>query len=225
MSVIGDESVLGDEAPVPEGEPYGTVEYWNTRYKTDPAPFDWLQRLDGLRNVIKDNLLAAGYTNITNVDWSPVATEIMQKRHSDTPRIRWLTMDVCQLNFPNPNTSFDVIIEKGTLDCLACGPESGTRMAAALAAICRLLRRPNGKFISVSWSRPSVRTAILAAEAKTLGWKLLSVHDIPKPVVAAAKPLIVGESLEESAAASRAASSEVDSKHHVYVMAVEPPPS
>ncbi|GAA6103491.1 EEF1A lysine methyltransferase 4 [Tachysurus ichikawai] len=62
------------------------------------------------------HLYLAGYTTITNVDYSNVCVENMAQRHSDCMGMSWVCMDARRLAFPD--SSFDVVIEKGTLDAM-----------------------------------------------------------------------------------------------------------
>lgn len=58
----------------------------------------------------------AGYMTITNVDYSSVCVESMAQRHSDCMGMSWVCMDARCLAFPD--SSFDVVMEKGTLDAM-----------------------------------------------------------------------------------------------------------
>jgi hypothetical protein len=56
---------------------------------------------------------------VTSVDYSPVVVAAMQVRYAHVPSLRWETMDVRALDFPSG--SFDVVLEKGTLDAMLAG--------------------------------------------------------------------------------------------------------
>lgn len=58
----------------------------------------------------------AGYTTITNVDYSSVCMESMAQRHTDCTGMSWVCMDARRLAFPD--SSFDVVMEKGMLDAM-----------------------------------------------------------------------------------------------------------
>lgn len=64
-------------------------------------------------------LFHGGFPNVTSVDYSPVVVAAMQVRYAHVPSLRWETMDVRALDFPGG--SFDVVLEKGTLDALLAG--------------------------------------------------------------------------------------------------------
>lgn len=56
---------------------------------------------------------------MTSVDYSSVVVAAMQARYAHVPTLRWETMDVRALDFSSG--SFDVVLEKGTLDALLAG--------------------------------------------------------------------------------------------------------
>lgn len=62
------------------------------------------------------DMYSAGYHSITNIDYSSVCISTMTARYSNCPGMTWHQMDVRQLRFPG--TSFDVILEKATLDAI-----------------------------------------------------------------------------------------------------------
>lgn len=58
----------------------------------------------------------AGYTYITNMDYSSVCVENMADRNADCTGMSWVCMDARHLAFPD--SSIDVVMEKGTLDSM-----------------------------------------------------------------------------------------------------------
>lgn len=62
------------------------------------------------------DMYSAGYHSITNIDYSSVCISTMSARHSDCLGMTWHEMDVRQLSFPDE--SFDVVLEKATLDAI-----------------------------------------------------------------------------------------------------------
>lgn len=58
---------------------------------------------------------------MTSVDYSSVVVAAMRARYAHVPKLRWETMDVRALGFPSG--SFDVVLEKGTLDALLAGEQ------------------------------------------------------------------------------------------------------
>lgn len=65
---------------------------------------------------LSGDMYDAGYHNITNIDYSPVCIDTMSARYSSCPSMSWHQMDVRKLSFCD--ASFDVIIEKATLDAI-----------------------------------------------------------------------------------------------------------
>lgn len=61
-------------------------------------------------------MYSAGYHSITNIDYSSVCIGAMSARHRDCPGMTWHQMDVRRLSFPD--ASFDVVLEKATLDSM-----------------------------------------------------------------------------------------------------------
>lgn len=58
---------------------------------------------------------------MTSIDYSSVVVAAMQARYAHVPSLRWETMDVRALGFSS--ASFDVVLEKGTLDALLAGEQ------------------------------------------------------------------------------------------------------
>ena len=61
-------------------------------------------------------MYADGFTNITNIDYSPAVIETMSQQCHKLSRMDWRVMDITDMRFDNE--TFDVVIEKGTLDAL-----------------------------------------------------------------------------------------------------------
>ena len=74
-----------------------------------------------------------GYHLITNVDYSSVVIESMRLK---SPAMRWMVMDIKDLDFP-PAT-FDVVIEKATLDALLVDERDPWRLSDEA---CRMTER------------------------------------------------------------------------------------
>ena len=65
-----------------------------------------------------------GYHSITNVDYSQVVIDNMQRK---SPSMRWIVEDIKDLNFPP--ASFDVVIEKATIDALLVNERDPWRLS------------------------------------------------------------------------------------------------
>lgn len=111
-----------------------------------------------------------GYKNIVNVDYSAVVIEKMQERNSETrPEMQWFEMDVRSLTFPD--SSFDVAIDKGTMDAMMTSstdvwnpPEQVVKdCVAEVSGVLRVLRT-TGSFIYITFGQPHFRKRFLMGE-------------------------------------------------------------
>ncbi|XP_011889923.1 PREDICTED: endothelin-converting enzyme 2 [Cercocebus atys] len=122
---------------------YREVQYWDQRYQgaADSAPYDWFGDFSSFRALLEPELrpedrilvlgcgnsalsyelFLGGFPDVTSVDYSSVVVAAMQARYIHVPQLRWETMDVRKLDFPS--ASFDVVLEKGTLDALLSGEQ------------------------------------------------------------------------------------------------------
>ncbi|XP_035987102.1 EEF1A lysine methyltransferase 4 [Fundulus heteroclitus] len=116
---------------------------------------------------LSGDMYNAGYHAITNVDYSSVCISVMSAKYSSSPGMTWHQMDVRQLAFSD--ASFDVILEKATLDAIMVeekspwevSPETSTFIHQALTEISRCLK-PGGRFISVTFAQPFFRKRLYA---------------------------------------------------------------
>uniref|UniRef100_A0A672RQZ9 EEF1A lysine methyltransferase 4 n=1 Tax=Sinocyclocheilus grahami TaxID=75366 RepID=A0A672RQZ9_SINGR len=151
---------------------YKDVNYWNERYRTEES-FEWFGDFTKLKHLLKqhvgteENILMlgcgnsalsydmyqAGYTSITNVDYSSVCVESMAERHKDCTQLSWLCMDARRLAFPDG--VFDVVLEKGTLDAMLVEESDPWKVSENAARLLhQVLLEPNGlfMFLSFNWS-------------------------------------------------------------------------
>lgn len=130
-----------------------------TYTRSDPEPYDWYQRYASLKELLGQNVRKSdtvlvtgcgnsrlseemyddGFSSITNVDYSPPVIDLMRAKHADKKGMSWHVMDVIShINFPD--NSFDAVLDKGTLDCVLCGPSS----TASAASYCSEVGAPWG---------------------------------------------------------------------------------
>jgi ubiquinone/menaquinone biosynthesis C-methylase UbiE len=69
---------------------------------------------------LSGELYEAGFTTLTNIDISDVCIDKMRERYPEAtyPGMIWSTMDARHMTLPA--NSFDIILEKGTIDALSC---------------------------------------------------------------------------------------------------------
>lgn len=118
-------------------EEYGTHKYWEKRYELDEQDFDWFKSYDSLKtllgNITKDSsilhlgcgnsmlgpaMYEDGYHNQVNVDYSANVIQKMQQRTAEMHKMEWRVCDIFQLDKHFQAESFDIAIDKGTLDAL-----------------------------------------------------------------------------------------------------------
>ncbi|KAL4441978.1 hypothetical protein ABPG74_003729 [Tetrahymena malaccensis] len=177
---------------------YGKIDYWEERYTRDPEPFDWYQRFSGVKQFIVPHLVPEskilnigagnsrmseemfdeGYQNITNIDISQVVTKAMQEKYKDKgPNMKYLCMDVKNMDFPAG--SYDIVVDKGTLDSVLCGENTATNAQKALTNISNVLT-PTGVYICISYGQPDHR--MLYLDKPKYGWSI-QVEQVHKPTI------------------------------------------
>lgn len=164
--------------------------YWEERF-AEEEEYDWLLSYEQLQThlipLIKftDKILIvgcgnsrlsaglydAGFTSITNIDFSDIVIEKMKLLHGDVrPLMEWIFMDMTDLKFEE--RSFDVVIDKASMDALMVDegdvwhPNSSTinitdRMCLGLS---KVLILNTGRFIQLSFAQPHFRTKYLMGQ-------------------------------------------------------------
>lgn len=182
---------------------YSTVGYWNERYNAENDPFDWYQRWTGLRQVFDGPLagekkvlhLGCGNSRLaeemledhkhqthTCIDISEVVIAKMQDRHKDKPHIHFQQMDALRMTFA-PG-SFDVAIDKATLDTILCADNSVDNSLRYLQEVFKVLKN-DGKYFLVTFAAPDERIPYLRRAG--LNWRI-DHFSIPKPSIPTAQP-------------------------------------
>ena len=164
--------------------------YWEERF-AEEEEYDWLLSYEQLQThlipLIKftDKILIvgcgnsrlsaglydAGFTSITNIDFSEIVIEKMKLLHGDVrPLMEWIFMDMTDLKFEE--RSFDVVIDKASMDALMVDegdvwhPNLSTinitdRMCLGLS---KVLILNTGRFIQLSFAQPHFRTKYLMGQ-------------------------------------------------------------
>ncbi|PHJ23033.1 methyltransferase [Cystoisospora suis] len=195
---------------------YGKLDYWDERYRKDAEPFDWFQRYAALKPIllecgleaeskilnlgcgtsrISEELYADGYKKIVNIDYSGVCISHMQRRCADKEEMTFLQMNTLDMN-PLEDNSFDLIFDKGTLDCILCGDNSFDNIQKMLREVSRILA-PGGTYIVVSYGQPNFRLSHLQKEE--FKWTV-TMKTIQKPSINIQAPI-----------------DEKDNVHYIYI--------
>ena len=153
---------------------YGERKYWDNRYLQKKTVFDWLEDYASLEQLITkfikptDRILMLGcgnsplseamydngYTNIVNMDISKVVIEQMEERNIGRKGMTWDVEDAMNMSYKSK--SFDIVLDKSTLDAILCG-ESSFKNAAKLLAESQRILKPGGIYLCISYGRPETR--------------------------------------------------------------------
>ncbi|KVI10783.1 hypothetical protein Ccrd_010851 [Cynara cardunculus var. scolymus] len=115
-----------------------------------------------------DNYIESAYVVFTTGEQTHLGFLTSKLRTSDLQNIKVLEGDMLDLSFADE--SFDVVIEKGTMDVLFVDsgdpwnprPEAVNRAMTMLQGVHRVLK-PNGIFISIAFGQPHFRRPLFSA--------------------------------------------------------------
>ncbi|KAK7318954.1 hypothetical protein RJT34_03663 [Clitoria ternatea] len=123
---------------------------------------------------LSEHLYDAGYTSITNIDFSKVVISDMLRRNvRDRPLMRWRVMDITAMQFEDD--AFNAVIDKGGLDALM-EPELGPKLGNQYLSEIKRVLKPGGKFVCLTLAESHVLDLLFSKFR--LGWKM-SVDAIP----------------------------------------------
>ncbi|KAK0552494.1 hypothetical protein OC846_002898, partial [Tilletia horrida] len=187
VSTADVEPQVRDDGEATSNAEFQTLEYWDRRYVAKAAQgeetFEWFKGYAEIKNVLDElisdknarilmlgcgnsglsaDMTADGYKNITNLDFSTVVISQMKERHPDQD---WRVMDVRKLREHSDELggsgSWDVIIDKGTLDALMA--EKGSvwspsetvleNVAAEVEGVLDLLKPGTGRFLYLTFGQ------------------------------------------------------------------------
>ncbi|KAK3023008.1 hypothetical protein RJ639_045002 [Escallonia herrerae] len=124
-----------------------------------------------------EELYKDGITQQTCIDISAVAVEKMQKKLVSKGYKDIKVLEADMLDLPFTNESFDVVVEKGTMDVLFVDsgdpwnprPATVDKVMAMLQGVHRVLK-PDGIFISITFGQPHFRRPLF--EAPEFTWSV-----------------------------------------------------
>lgn len=107
-------------------------------------------------SALQDKLYETGYHHITNVDISPVVIEQMK---AEQKKLGYSEMvydvgDVRKMDYPSE--SFDMVLDKSTIDTLMCSDNPLTNTAQMVDEAYRVLK-PNGTYFVLSYASAATR--------------------------------------------------------------------
>ncbi|TPX30579.1 hypothetical protein SmJEL517_g05883 [Synchytrium microbalum] len=173
---------------------YGTKEYWDSRYEQEiGSTFDWFKTFEALRphleelipkfariihlgtgnSTLPEDMFDTGYHNQVAMDYSPVVIQSMKQRNLSRPGLEFIEADVFRLDSSFEAGSFDIAIDKGTLDAFLTSerdhdpwnPSDETKqLARDYMQQVQAILKPTGKFIHITFAQPHFRKPLLNLE-------------------------------------------------------------
>lgn len=142
---------------------------------------------------LSSRLYEEGYHYITNGDFSSVCIEEMRDRCAHLEEMDFVEMDITEPQDILDSDSFTCIIDKGTLDCVACSSDNtaamqvggiSKRVKQMLDNLHRILA-PGGCYICVSHGRPETRLPLIASSAaNNYKWTVETIKVPKRPATA-----------------------------------------
>jgi len=117
-----------------------------------------------------------GFENITNIDFSPKAIAIMEEKNkAKFPKMVFKVMDALDMK-EFQTGSFNIVIDKGTLDSVLCGDNSAANASKMISEVFRILS-PGGHYICITYGDSEHRKKHL----ETQSWEKVDVEKVQKP--------------------------------------------
>ncbi|XP_068921685.1 eEF1A lysine and N-terminal methyltransferase isoform X3 [Petaurus breviceps papuanus] len=176
---------------------FGSVDYWEKFFQQrGKKAFEWYGSYLDLCGVLhkyikaKDKMLVVGcgnselseqlydvgYQDIVNIDISEVVIKQMKERNaSRRPQMSFLQMDMTKMEFPD--ASFQVVLDKGTLDAILTDEEEKTleKVDMMLAEVGRVLQ-VGGRYLCISLAQAHILKKAVGHFSKE-GW-MVRVHQV-----------------------------------------------
>ncbi|KAK8828963.1 hypothetical protein WA538_000966 [Blastocystis sp. DL] len=118
----------------------------------------------------------------------------MKERCSEKMSMKWDVEDIHHMSYPDE--SFDVVIDKGTLDAIICGDEATCFPDKVLLEVNRVLKK-DGVYICITFGMPENRMDYF--QKSPLKWKITHIP-LPKKVVS-----------------TQSSQAGIEYSHHIYI--------
>lgn len=117
---------------------------------------------------------------MTSCDYSPVVINKMKERCSEKMSMKCMVVSEVSLvgdvedihHMSYPDESFDVVIDKGTLDAIICGDEATCFPDKVLLEVNRVLKK-DGVYICITFGMPENRMDYF--QKSPLKWKITHI--------------------------------------------------
>jgi ubiquinone/menaquinone biosynthesis C-methylase UbiE len=103
-------------------------------------------------------MYADGFQDIVNIDFSRNAISEMNKKGGDKPGLLFMEMDLQDMTIPSG--TFDIAVDKATVDSILCADGGARQIHALLKQIYRVLK-PKGTFMMLSYAKSQLRLNFL----------------------------------------------------------------
>ena len=185
--------VEGGTVVAKDNSQFGKKEYWEERFAIEEQ-YDWLLTFEQVKatllpyledeayggkeakillvgvgnSTFSADLYDAGYTNLTNIDYSHNVINNMEKQHKELrPLMQWRCMDMTALTFTE-DECFDIIIDKAAMDAIMVDekdvwePREEVIINADKCCQCnRQIMKPTSLYLMISFMQPHFRTKYL----------------------------------------------------------------
>lgn len=91
-----------------------------------------------------------------------------EKNLEKRPKMQWIVMDITDMK-PIETDSYDLVIDKSTMDALCCADDSLLKIALMLKETIRVLKT-DGHYFCISYGKPEAR--VHHFEQAFLSWEL-----------------------------------------------------
>ena len=155
---------------------YGDKKYWIERYdEQNGTTFDWLEDYESIKPILdnlgikkdsrilnvgcgnsefSEKMYDEGFNHNYNIDICQNVIDFMKSRNKDKKGLHFDVMYVCDMTYKNE--TFDLIVDKSTIDALLCGDHSFMIVAKMLKEISRVLKT-GGYYVIISYGKPESR--------------------------------------------------------------------
>jgi ubiquinone/menaquinone biosynthesis C-methylase UbiE len=155
---------------------YGEKKYWEERYESQKGKtFDWLEDYESIKPILdnlgikkeyrilnvgcgnsefSEKMYDEGFTHNYNIDICQNVIDFMNTRNKGKKGLHFDVMDVCEMAYKDE--TFDLIIDKSTIDALLCSDHSFMIVAKMLKEISRVLKT-GGYYVIISYGQPENR--------------------------------------------------------------------
>lgn len=155
---------------------YGEKSYWDERYEEQAGTtFDWLEDYDSIKPILEElgikkesrilnvgcgnsefseKMYEDGYTHNYSIDICENVIKFMKERNKEKKGLHFEVMDVTNMKYKDE--TFDLIVDKSTIDSLLCSTHAFMNVAKMTKEISRVLKE-GGIYLIISYGKPESR--------------------------------------------------------------------